>query len=160
MRRSLSAVAFAGLVVLAGCSSGGDPAPSASSSAPADGVHDEAHVEALPSTAPAEPSWTDADVDATRLLALDLLRTMALDVPAEPWFGNIAGYLTATGQAAFYGTDPVTIPFEVVRDAEVASPSPYLAEAIVDTDAGLYSVLMVRAGAGAPWKVERAEPLG
>lgn len=157
MRRCVSAVAVVGLVALAGCSSGAPDAAPAPSSIPAAG--DRAHVEALPATVAPAPTWTGADAAATRALALNLLRVMARDVPADAWLTDVAPFLTAGGQAAAYGTDPATIPFRDVRDAQVGSPSPYLAEAVVDTDAGFYSVLMVRAGAGAPWLVDRWEPI-
>lgn len=157
MRRLLSAVAVAGLLGLAGCSSGNSDAPVATSSTvPAV----DPHVEALPSTAPASPTWDDVVAADARLVALDTMRAFGQpDRPAEDWYEVLAGHLTGAGQQAFYGVDPSTVPVRAVYDAVVGEGgSPFLAIAVVSTDAGPYRLQLVRDGAGDPWKVERLEP--
>jgi hypothetical protein len=173
MRRCLSAVVLAGVVVLAGCSSDpeaagtpcpppGAPCPSAEHSAGAGHAHDREHVEALPSTAPAPPMWDQAAAGSATQVGLDAMRAFARpDLDADAWYDQLAGYLTPAGQQAFYGTDPAAIePREVLGTVlRERGPSAYLAEVTAFTDAGDYRLLLVRGGAGEPWKVERLEPV-
>lgn len=158
VRRSLSAVALAGLLALAGCSSGDstDPAASSTATAPAP-LHDD--HDAAP--APASPTWDDAAAADAWTTAIGAMRAFGRpDVDAEVWYEELAGHLTAAGQQAFYGVDPATVPVRAVAAATVApNVSPYLAEVVVDTDAGPYWLQLVREGAGEPWRVDRLEPL-
>ena len=159
MRRLLSAVAVAGLLGLAGCSSGSSDQPAAASSTAVD-PHDHAHVEALPSTAPASPTWGERDTASATQVGLDAMRAFAQpDLDPEVWYELLAGYLTAAGQQAFYGVDPSTVPVRVVLGTSSRpGPSPYLAEVTAFTDAGDYRLQLVRDGVGDSWKVERLEP--
>lgn len=157
MRRLLSAVAVAGLVVLAGCSSDVPGVAAAPSSTDA---HDLEHVEGLPSTAPASPTWDDQAAGDAWWIALAAMGEFAHpERDPQLWYELLAGYLTGDAQQAFYGVDPSTVPVRAVDGATVTEGgSPYLAEAVVATDAGPYRVLLVREGAGRAWKVDRLEP--
>lgn len=153
--RCLPAVGAVGLLVLAGCSASPPaPAPTAVDAAESE------HVHALPSAAPASPTWDAASAGSATQVGLDAMRAFArVDLDPEAWYELLAGYLTAPAQQAFWGTDPSTIPVRVIHGTRsLPGPSPFLAEVTAFTDAGDYQLLLVRDGAGQPFKVERLEP--
>lgn len=157
MRRSLSAVIVGVALTLSGCSSTA-PDPDRSSTAPVQHGHGDAHAGIDPGPAIVVPTWTAADARDASAAALVAMRAFAGGGSPEEWYEKLAGRLTATGQAAFYGTDPAQVPVHRVDAVTVTSPSPYLVEAVVGTDVGPYRVLLVREGARRPWLVERIEP--
>lgn len=169
MRRLLCAVIGGVVLGLPACSS--DPAPAAglttdpvgASPATSSGGGEPAPPQdTVAAAAPALPEWTPADAEATRVLALAALRAFAHpELVGAQWEAGLAPYLTDAAATAFAGTDPSTVPLVgegAVHEASVTSPSAFLAEAVVATDAGPYRVLMVRVAAEAPWQVERLEP--
>jgi hypothetical protein len=168
MRRFVPAVTVGVVLVCSGCSlTAGSAPPATGTGAPATGSATASStasasavpLDDVPAPAPAEPTWTEDDAAGTRLLAADAVAAFAATgLDAQAWFAGLAPYLTPGAQAAFYGTDPAEVPVHSVLDASVSSPSPYLTEAVVTTDAGPYRVLLVRVGAGAPWLAERIEP--
>lgn len=165
MRRLLPAVTVGAVLALTGCSNDNlmpspSPAPLSSTAASSSAAEPSPALDELPASSAAVPTWTERDAETTRLLALDVMRDFAhSERPADVWYEQLAGYLTAAGQAAYYGTDPAEVEVTNVGDAVVTSPSAYLAEATVDTDAGPYLVLMVREDGDSAWKVERIRPV-
>jgi len=159
MRYRTAAAGLLAAAALAGCTSGSpDAAPqtTATTTVTAQGPSDD-HAD-LGTAAPA-PTWDAAAELAAAMAALDTMRDYAQpDRDPQTWYELLAGHLTATAQAAYYGTDPSQVPVRTVRDATVTSPSAYLAQAQVDTDAGTYTVLLVREDGASPWRVERITP--
>ena len=78
------------------------------------------------------------------------------DLSARAWWAGLRPYLTADAQAAYAGTDPVTIAARAVIGPARLTPAslPALARVAVPTDTGLYVVLLSRSP-GRPWSVER-----
>jgi len=157
-------VVVGAVLALTGCSLSISSKPTASSSPPSSAVSSTAAepspaLDELPASSAAVPTWTEADAETTRLLALQAMGAYAADVPADVWYEQLAGLLTPAGQAAYYGTDPAEVAVTNFADATVTSPSAWLAEATVDTDAGPYLVLMVREDGISPWRVERIRPV-
>lgn len=163
----VSAVAAA-TTMAAGCGSPGPDAPAgpapagpaASVQAPADaeGHTDEDHD--LPSAEPV-PVWDAVSTAAAVRAAEQTMRAFARPAAAEAdWWRTLAPLLSLSAAAAYQDTDPREVPARRVTGPArlVATPSVYLAEAQVPTDAGVYTVLLVRDGAGAPWLAERITP--
>lgn len=107
------------------------------------------------------PSWDEA----ARADALDTAeRAMrAFARPGEDaatWWSELEPLLTHAAAVAYEGTDPANVPASAVTGAASLEDesTPYLAPVSVATDAGVYVVLLVREGAGAPWLVERLTP--
>ena len=79
---------------------------------------------------------------------------------ADSWWADLEPALSAQAAADYAGTDPAAVPARAVTGTAVLvdDSSAYLASVEVPTDAGAYEVLLSRAGAGAPWLVERLTP--
>lgn len=157
---STAALALACGLLLAGCSAQ-DPRLAnqpATHTVEPDGPGDAGEV--IPADPHAAPTWDQHAVDSASGRALEAMRAYARrDLDPQAWYEQLAGYLSAGGQAAFYGTDPRLVPVTAVAGvAAVSSPSAYLAAVTVDTDAGPYRVLLVRQAGDVDWLVERIEP--
>ncbi len=109
----------------------------------------------------AVPTWDQA----ARADALEVARrTMqAFGRPTldeATWWKELAPLLTTAAVVAYTGTDPAEVPVNTISGEPVLAEdsSAYLARVAVPTDAGTYTVLLVREGAGQPWLAERITP--
>jgi len=81
------------------------------------------------------------------------------DLPQQQWWDGVAGYFTPAAWPIYRTTDVANVPVhKVVEDSATVLPgsTQYRAEVSVDTDAGTYTVMLVRAGED--WLVDRATP--
>jgi hypothetical protein len=160
VHRSSAAVLL--VLAVAGCSSTPAPAPppaatSTTTPAPASGADPEPD---LPTTPPPSPVWNDVAARAATDTAFAAMQAF-VQTGRDPatWFGELAPYLTATAQAAYYGTNPTQVPAHTVTGAYAhPADTAYLALVDVGTDVGAYSLLLSREGADSGWLVERITP--
>jgi hypothetical protein len=112
----------------------------------------------------AEPVWNEASENAARSVALSVMNDFArVDRDADAWSNALARWLTPQAASDFVNTDPAEVP---VRD--VIGPPKLIVDpnngfgvtAIVPTDAGEYTVRLLRQSAEHPWKVTRIAPPG
>ena len=82
----------------------------------------------------------------------------------EPgWFQDLKPYLTADAAESFAYTDPANVPVHRVLGAGTLAAdvgNPFGASITFSTDAGTYSVQLVRSGDAAPWQVATIAPVG
>lgn len=109
-------------------------------------------------------SWTataraDALATATKAMAL-----FARPESGEPkWFDDLKPFLTADAAESFAYTDPANVPVHQVRGAGTLATeagNPFGAVIKFSTDAGTYSVQVVRIGDAAPWQAASIAPVG
>ncbi|MDB5243863.1 MAG: hypothetical protein JWP57_4489 [Spirosoma sp.] len=108
------------------------------------------------------PAWLPEDSDA----ALGVARSAMTDYARpgsdpDTWANDLARWLTPDATADYAGTDPATIPAHTVLGQPVLTTDPangYGATATVQTNAGPYTVQLLRSGQGQPWKVLRITP--
>jgi hypothetical protein len=160
-------IAVAAATVVAGCGGTDDttaghasPRPAASMQAPpdAEGHTDEDHQ--LPPAEPV-PTWDTGSRTSAVRAAEQVMRAFARPtVRAETWWATLQPLLSRSAAIAYQDTDPREVPARRVTGAArlADTSSAYLAAAQVPTDAGTYTVLLVRDGAGAPWLAERITP--
>lgn len=114
----------------------------------------------LPAPAPS-PTWGATD-RARAVKAATSAMTIFTDHPDDEaaWWASLEPKLSRQAAADYAGTDPAEVPARAVSgEAElVDDSSAYLAVVEVPTNAGTYQVMLSRAGAGAPWLVERLTP--
>lgn len=107
---------------------------------------------------PAPPDASSAQQARTRTGAF--MRAFArTDLPQRQWWDGLAGYFTPAARAVYQSTDVANVPVhKVVEDSAELRPgtTKFRAEVTVDTDAGTYTVTMIRAGRD--WLVDRATP--
>ncbi|MGF1661008.1 MAG: hypothetical protein ACFCVG_00805 [Kineosporiaceae bacterium] len=114
-----------------------------------------------PTAAPAVPTWGAEDCTLAAAFAASAMAAFTnSDIDPRTWWEELAAWLTPTAQVAYAGTDPSRVPASAVTGTPACSEtaSPYLASVEVPTDAGLYTVLLVRDGASTEWHVERLTP--
>jgi hypothetical protein len=149
------------LIGLAGCAaSPGRPAtarPTASAAAPA-GPRDEVETTPLPYPTDDIPS-AQAALDTGTAVMTAFARP---DQSADGWWAALSPLLTPAAATAYSGTDPAEIPASTLTGPAWLgeSPSPFLSNVFVPTDAGNYVVLLVRDDATAPWLAERITQAG
>jgi hypothetical protein len=149
------------LLLLVGCSA---TAPDETQTAPATTDERAGSTpldEGLPTAPPPMPTWDQESTQRATQVALDATRAYCRPtLDDEVWFEELAGFLTAAGQEAHYGTDPAEVACSEVAGTSMAgdSTTAYLATVAVITNAGPYEVLLSRVGAGEPWLVERISP--
>ncbi|WP_298462049.1 hypothetical protein [uncultured Cellulomonas sp.] len=136
------------------------PAPSPSASAQLD-AHGE-DLELGPSPAPAAPAqWDPAAAAAAQEAARAAMVAFARpDLPAEQWWEQLHGHLSAPAQGAYVNVDPRLVPCRLVQSAGPAqrAGSDLLAVVPIVTDAGTYEVLLSRMDGSSGWLVERLTP--
>jgi hypothetical protein len=149
------------LIALAGCAAfSGRPAtarPTASAAAPAS-PRDEIGTSPLPYPTDDLPS-AQAALDAATAVMTAFAQP---DASADSWWSALSPLLTPAAAAAYSGTDPAEIPASTLTGPAWLgeSPSPFLSNVFVPTDAGNYVVLLVRDDAAAPWLAERITQAG
>lgn len=182
VRRAAVVSTVAALAVTTGCSSDGAPAdttaastsggsaeatpsssPSSSSSrwSTSSGPNDEGMTQAPP--VEASPTWDKASREAATRAAEDVMTAFARpSLPQGRWWRDLAPMLSATAREVYKYVAVENVPVRQVkgRGEIVEDSSPYLATVEVKTDAGVYTILLSRSGAGAPWLAERIEPKG
>lgn len=100
----------------------------------------------------------DAAVDAAENAMTDFARP-TLD--EKQWANDLARWLTPQATADYSSVDPSNIPASRVTGAATLSvdeANGYGATAAVPTNAGTYTLQLLRAGKDAPWKVNRLTP--
>lgn len=117
--------------------------------------------DAGPDEGDASPTPPDADsAQQARTGAVAFMRAFArTDLPQQQWWDGLAGYFTPAARAIYQSTDVANVPVhKVVEDSAKLRPgaTKFRAEVTVDTDAGTYTVTMIRAGGD--WLVDRATP--
>jgi len=178
MKAGIALVVAGGIAaLLTGCSDSATPAQqSATTSAPAASAP--AAGQSPPAPAPdglinedtgettgahQVPTW-----DATSRKAATAAATTAMTAFAQPglgydeWWAVLEPLLSAQAQADYAFVDPANVPAKAVTGAArlVDESSAYIAHVSVPTDAGVYTVVLSRIDAGAPWLAERITPPG
>lgn len=100
----------------------------------------------------------DAAVDAAENAMTDFARP-TLD--EKQWANDLARWLTPQATADYSAVDPSNIPASRVTGAATLSvdeANGYGATAAVPTNAGTYTLQLLRTGKDAPWKVNRLTP--
>jgi hypothetical protein len=114
-------------------------------------------------TPAAEPSWDRTSREEATETALQALLLFARPhIRKEQWWEELSPRLSVEGRQAYLGVDPGNITVTTVTGSPVLadSTSPYLAEVSLETDDGIWKVLISRETAGQPWAVERFMPPG
>ncbi|MCY1676833.1 hypothetical protein OVA06_19370 [Pseudarthrobacter sp. SL88] len=107
-------------------------------------------------------SWDQASKDA----AVDTAQTAMADfarpgVEDKQWANDLARWLTPQATADYSAVDPANIPATRVTGPAtltVDEANGYGVVAAVPTDAGTYTLQLLRTGPEAPWKVNRVTP--
>jgi len=107
---------------------------------------------------PVPPEAESAELAQSRATAF--MRAFArTDLPQQQWWDGVAGYFTPAAWPVYRTTDVANVPVhEVVEGSAALLPNSteYRAEVSVDTDAGTYTVMLLRADED--WLVDRATP--
>ncbi|NMR32475.1 hypothetical protein [Crystallibacter degradans] len=113
---------------------------------------------------PANPAWLPGDEEAARETARASMRDFARpNEPAASWANDLALWLTPQATADYSAVDPATVPAtRVTGDVELDTDQAngFGATATVPTDAGIYTLQLLRQGQDEPWKVNRLRPPG
>lgn len=107
------------------------------------------------------PVWDDAARAAAIRTASAAMTAFARPhLEHDTWWAGLEPLLTYDAAVDYSYTDPANVPASEVtgRATVVGEASAYLASVQVPTDAGIYTVLLVRADGDAPWLVERLAP--
>lgn len=100
----------------------------------------------------------DRAVDVAEMAVADFARP---SVSEEHWANDLARWLTPQATADYSAVDPANVPATRVTGAAtltVDEANGYGVIATVPTDAGTYTVQLLRTGMEAPWKVNRLTP--
>jgi hypothetical protein len=105
-----------------------------------------------------EASQTDAVAAAERVVTVFARPTL----DEVQWWNELVPLLSQKGAAAYEGTLPSNVPVTAVTGAGVVLPASTEVATLVEvpTDAGLYTVTLVRDSADQPWLAERIRPAG
>ena len=153
-------------MLTAGCASNYSVSPTTvtnpSSRAPSTREVDALNEEELLSETPtAVPSWDEAWRSSAREMGERVMRRFARPQMSQTrWWQELRPLLSASAVQAWKGTDPASVPVRRVsgRVRVATAGSAYLAEVEVPTNVGIYVVLLVREGAGEPWRAEDIRP--
>ncbi|MFC8523925.1 hypothetical protein [Pseudarthrobacter sp. NPDC057230] len=100
----------------------------------------------------------DAAVDTAQKVMTDFARPHMED---KQWANDLARWLTPQATADYSAVDPANVPATRVTGPAtltVDEANGYGVMAAVPTDAGTYTVQLLRTGPEAPWKVNRLTP--
>ncbi|QOT24053.1 hypothetical protein [Paenarthrobacter sp. YJN-D] len=167
MKKPLALLAVALLCVSCAPAANTTPAPAESAS-----TTPTAPVSLSANSGPQAPGGT---VPATIGIAWDeASKTSALDtaegamadfarphLEATQWANDLARWLTPQATADYSAVDPANIPatrLTGARELSIDEANGYGATAAITTDAGKYTVQLLRTGKDAPWKVNRLTP--
>lgn len=107
-------------------------------------------------------SWDQASKDRAVDVAGKAIADFARpSVAAEQWANDLARWLTPQATADYSAVDPANIPASRVTGPAtltVDEANGYGATAAVPTNAGTYTLQLLRTGKDAPWKVNRLTP--
>lgn len=105
-----------------------------------------------------DQSSKDAAVDTAEKAMADFARPGVQD---KQWANDLARWLTPQAMADYSAVDPANVPTTRVTGRAtlaVDEANGYGVMASVPTDAGTYTVQLLRTGPQAPWKVNRLTP--
>ena len=121
------------------------PAPTTSTTSPADDSHDE-----NPGPAPAA-----AAEDAQHIATAAMTAFAQPTLPTADWYASISPYLSDQGKSFYKRANPALIPATAVTGtpSEPTGDLVTWATVTVPTDAGIYTVNLVRPEPSQPWKV-------
>jgi len=140
------------------------PAPSTAAASAPVSLSAGSGPQAPDGTAPATIgiSWDqaskDAAVDTAQKAMADFARPGVED---KQWANDLARWLTPQATADYSAVDPVNVPATRVTGPAtltVDEANGYGVMAAVPTDAGTFTVQLLRTGPDAPWKVNRLTP--
>lgn len=107
-------------------------------------------------------SWDQASKDRAVDVAQKALADFARpSVEEQQWANDLARWLTPQATADYSGVDPANIPASHVTGPaklNVDEANGYGVIAAVPTNAGTYTLQLLRTGKDAPWKVNRLTP--
>lgn len=107
-------------------------------------------------------AWDQASQDAAVQVAQDAMADFARPgVDEKQWANDLARWLTPQATADYSFVDPATIPASKVTGPaifEVDEANGFGVTATVPTNAGSYSLQLLRSDRAAPWKVNRFTP--
>ena len=170
MKKPLALLAVALLCVSCGSDAGTDkasaeesvttsPTASAPVSLSADGAPQAPGSTVSPTTGIA---WDQASKDEAVKVAQDAMVDFARpDLDEEQWANDLAGWLTPQATADYSSVDPANIPASTVTGPAtltVDEANGFGVTAAVSTNAGIYTLQLLRTGKDAPWKVNRLTP--
>lgn len=167
MKKSLPLTAMVLLCTACAPAANTAPAPATSTAATAS-----APVSLSASSGPQAPggtvpatlgiSWDqaskDAAVDTAQKAMTDFARPA---VEEKQWANDLARWLTPQATAGYSAVDPANVPATRVTGSAtltVDEANGYGVMAAVPTDAGTYTLQLLRTGREAPWKVNRLTP--
>lgn len=167
---TLTALAIASVLLVSACSSDPEAAPtsaspstSAESSTPAvpptaGAINEDTGEEVT--TAPV-PVWDDASRESAVSSAEEVVRAFAQpELDFEQWWAQVQPLLDQKASRDYSYMDPAVIPAsEVTGEGKLLDEdSAYVARVEVPTDVGVYTVIMSRTDAVAPWLTSRITP--
>jgi len=107
-------------------------------------------------------AWDQASKDAAVDIAQKAMADFARPgVEEKQWANDLARWLTPQATADYSAVDPANIPASRVTGPatlNVDEANGYGVMAAVPTDAGTYTVQLLRTGKESPWKVNRLTP--
>ena len=107
-------------------------------------------------------TWDQASKDAAMDIAERAMADFARPgMEEKQWANDLARWLTPQATADYSALDPANIPADHVTgtaELSVDEANGYGVMAAVPTDAGTYTVQLLRTGKEAPWKVNRFTP--
>jgi hypothetical protein len=107
-------------------------------------------------------TWDEASKDTAVEAAEKAMTDFARPgVEEKQWANDLARWLTPQATADYSAVDPANIPASRVTGPatlSVAEANGYGVMAAVPTDAGTYTLQLLRIGKEAPWKVNRFTP--
>lgn len=109
-------------------------------------------------------SWNQESKDAAVEVAGKAMADFARPtVEEKQWANDLARWLTVQATADYSAVDPANIPASAVTGKATLSvdeSNGYGVTAAVPTNAGTYTLQLLRTGQDAPWKVNRLTPPG
>lgn len=170
MKKSLALLAVALLCVSCGADAGTDtasaeesvtasPTPSAPVSLSAGGGPQAPGSTVSPTTGIA---WDQASKDEAVKVAQEAMADFARpDIEEKQWANDLASWLTPQATADYSSVDPANIAASAVTGPAtltVDETNGFGVAAAVPTNAGTYTLQLLRTGKDAPWKVNRLTP--
>lgn len=167
MKKPLALIAAA--LLCTGCAPAANPTPApagppaAMASAPVS-LSASSGPQAPGGTAPATTgiTWDQASKDQAREAAGKAMADFARPgVEEKQWANDLARWLTPQATADYSAVDPANVPANRVTGPATLSvdeTNGYGVTALVPTNAGIYTLQLLRTGEDAPWKVNRLTP--
>lgn len=167
---TLTALALASVLLIGACSNDSEPPQTAATSSasaepsspavpPSAGAINEDTGEEV-TTAPV-PVWDDASRESAVSSAEEVVRAFAQpELDFEQWWAQVQPLLDQKASQDYSYMDPAVITVtEVTGEGKLLDEdSAYVARVEVPTDAGVYTVIMSRTDADAPWLTSRITP--